>query len=180
MWDYYHILILRIISKRTLRSKPTIRSNAAMADETTASAETTALECPTEHDLRVPCYCEENAWRLAYRHLNSGAANASANNKWDYYVVFISNRRQCCPMFMQRALPNNPNEYVCWDYHVIVVRSRVVSDTSSRDKACKISEVLDVDTWLTPYPCPLDVYLNGTFPHVKNSKVDKEYLPLFR
>ncbi len=41
------------------------------------------------------------------------------------------------------------------------------------------TEVLDVDTWL-PYPCPLGIYLDGSFPHANNPGVDPTLLPLFR
>ncbi|KAL3779037.1 hypothetical protein HJC23_011476 [Cyclotella cryptica] len=150
------------------------------------SAETTSLQCSTDHELRIPCYCEENAWRLVYRHLHSQQTSATSHETWKYYVVFISNTRRCCPMFMQRALPNDPKEYVCWDYHVIVVRSRRTNHHASSthdsdvDSTSRTAEVLDVDTWITPYPCPLEVYLDGTFPYAKNNGIDEEYLPLFR
>ena len=81
---------------------------------------------------------------------------------------------------MQRALPNSPKKYVCWDYHVIVLRSSSGGDDSDVDCAKRTSEVLDVDTWLTPYPCPLEVYLDGTFPHTKNNRIDEDYFPRFR
>ena len=143
------------------------------------SAETTSLQCSNDHDLRVPCYCEENAWRLVYRHLHSQETSTMCHNKWTYFVVFISNTRRCCPMFMQRALPNSPKKYVCWDYHVIVLRSSC-SDSDDVDCTKRTAEVLDVDTWLTPYPCPLEAYLDGTFPHARNNRIDGEYLPRFR
>eukprot|EP00804_Cyclotella_cryptica_P011538 CCRYP_019876-RA/>CCRYP_019876-RA protein AED:0.08 eAED:0.08 QI:0/0/0.5/1/0/0.5/2/186/254 len=145
------------------------------------SAETTSLQCSTDHELRIPCYCEENAWRLVYRHLHSQQTSATSHETWKYYVVFISNTRRCCPMFMQRALPNDPKEYVCWDYHVIVVRSRRTNHHASSthdsdvDSTSRTAEVLDVDTWITPYPCPLEVYLDGTFPVMDA----KEYLKYF-
>ncbi|KAL9185538.1 hypothetical protein ACHAXT_003315 [Thalassiosira profunda] len=138
-----------------------------------ATAEATALRCPSDRDLRVPCYCEENAWRLAHRHLH-GPDAASNRSEYVYRVVFVSNERRCCPFFRQRARPDDPSEYVCWDYHVFVIRSQMEGANASID-----TEVLDMDTWL-PYPCPLDDYLDGSFPHTNNLQLDAQYLPLFR
>lgn len=136
-------------------------------EELQLPAEATSLQCKSDHDLRSPCYCEENVWRLVYRHLQSGLSAG-----WHYHVVFISNMRKCCPMFMQRAV--DLKDYVCWDYHVIVVRTRIGSS------AVKVSEVLDIDTWLTPYPCPFQEYISGSFPHALDRQIDEDYLPLFR
>ena len=36
------------------------------------TAAETALSCASDRDLRVPCYCEENVWRLAHRRLRGG------------------------------------------------------------------------------------------------------------
>ena len=55
----------------------------------------TALEAENDADLRIPCYCEENIWRLAYRMIHGN------NNKLDdvqYHVVFVSNPSKCVPM----------------------------------------------------------------------------------
>jgi len=147
------------------------------------SAESTALQSPSDHDLRVPCYCEENAWRVAYRHLNTGTTTSSSssgdnNVDWKYFIVFISNNRKCCPMFMQRALPkDDPTDYVCWDYHVIVMRSTVQNNND--ETTIVVSEVLDIDTWITPYPTPLSKYLVESFPHAADPNFNKQYLPLF-
>ena len=139
---------------------------------TTTTAETTAIQAPSDQDLRVPCFCEENVWRLVYRHLH-GPNN---NEEWNYYVVFISAKgRDCpCPFFRQRAYPDNPGACVYWDYHVIAIRSRI-------DERSKIveTEVLDVDTYL-PYPCPLGEYLDGSFPHATNPELDEQFMPFFR
>lgn len=141
-----------------------------------SSAESTALQSPSDHDLRVACYCEENAWRVAYRHLHT--TKNSDNRDWDYHVVFISNNHKACPMFRQRAIPrDDPTEYVCWDYHVIVMRSSTVQ-TNNKDESI-MSEILDIDTWITPYPTPLVQYLNESFPHAADSNFNTQYLPLF-
>jgi len=153
-------------------------------EETTSSlhlsAEETAIKCSNDHDLRVSCYCEENAWRLVHRCLFH--SDPPKGNEWDYHVIFISNEDRCCPMFMQRARPKDPREYVCWDYHVIVLRTRKIGvEKIDRGNGTNYatSEILDIDTWLTPYPCPLEKYLNGTFPHV-DDELDPKYSPCFR
>ena len=148
-------------------------------DKPTPTAESTALQCNSDHNLRFPCYCEENVWRLVYRHLNT----KDLSDGWQYHVVFISNKCRQCPMFMQRAA-NNSKEYVCWDYHVIAVRSKMSpcpdEDDTERSTATN-TEVLDIDTLLTPYPCPLEEYITGSFPHAtNNAQIDSRYLPLFR
>jgi hypothetical protein len=148
------------------------------------SAESTALQSPSDHDLRVPCYCEENAWRVAYRHLNTD--NTTNNNTssgdnidWKYFIVFISNNRKCCPMFMQRAISkDDTTDFVCWDYHVIVMRSTVQTNINNEDEKI-VSEVLDIDTWITPYPTPLSQYLDDSFPHAADPNFNKQFLPLF-
>jgi hypothetical protein len=142
------------------------------------SAESTALQSPSDHDLRVACYCEENAWRVAYRHLYTDASSSCSgdNRDWKYYIVFISNNHKACPMFMQRAIPkDDPREYVCWDYHVIVMRSTVQNNIDGTI----VSEILDIDTWVTPYPTPLSKYLDESFPHATDPNLNKQYLPLF-
>lgn len=116
----------------------------------------TALEAPSDASLRVPCYCEENVWRLAYRHLNSATNNTST-----YHVVFVSNERQCVAMWYQMAREGGPCH---WDYHVLLVET-------SRDGK---TFVLDMDSQL-PYPCPFDEYLEDTFLVVMG-----QYAPLFR
>ena len=102
-------------------------------------------------------------------------------------------------MFRQRAVPmNSKKEFVCWDYHVIVIKtinsstSSDVGNKSANNETYNTSwgnndgrkfiktEVLDIDTWLTPYPCPFEQYLDETFPHVKDVGLDPKYLPLFR
>ncbi|KAL7506865.1 hypothetical protein ACHAXN_004080 [Cyclotella atomus] len=145
------------------------------------TAEQTALQSTSDHDLRSPYYCEENAWRLVYRHLHN---NTIISSGWHYNVVFISNHHRCCVMFHQKAAEK---EYVCWDYHVIVIRSRFDNDSIAKGT----TQVLDVDTNLSPYPCPLGEYLDGSFPHcaaataknttkISSSRMDQTILPMFR
>lgn len=158
------------------------------------TAESSAVEASADSDLRVPCYCEENSWRVAYRHLNNAAPDddtaappsspSSRKRNLHYHVVFVSNERRCCPYFQQRARP--PDEYVCWDYHVFVVRSVAADGTKEEaEEEFAAAEALDVDTRLAPYPCPLGDYLDGSFPHCVASVndrggLDPSYLPVFR
>jgi hypothetical protein len=81
-------------------------------------------------------------------------------------------------MFSQLAEINDSKGYACWDNHVIIVRFKrgaEVQNASDRSTA----QVLDIGTQLTPHPCPLEVYLDGTFPHAANCHMDKQYMPLF-
>ncbi|KAL7525574.1 hypothetical protein ACHAWF_001423 [Thalassiosira exigua] len=161
------------------------------------TAESTADAASSDRALRVPCYCEENAWRIVYRHRRPPRPRAGdwgrGEDGTEYRVVFASNGRRCLPYFRQRASPRDrPGEYVCWDYHVFVLRTTTTTsrraaaaakdgaDETANDGATKDgTEVLDVDTHLS-YPCPLDDYLDGSFPHALNPLVDPHFLPLFR
>ena len=157
------------------KAKVTARDTAG--DTAGDTAEATATGALSDRDLRVPFFCEENAWRLAYRHLH-GPGSAQNKATWeDYHVVFVSNEQRCVPFFRQRARSNNPGEHVFWDYHVFVIRNRErigYQQTTSLEV-----EVLDVDTWL-PFPCLVGEYLEESFPYAKNAKLDPRYLPIFR
>ena len=172
------------------------------------TAEVTALDdkITTDHELRIPCYCEENSWRLVYRHCCNQANYNIHSDEYSYHVVFVSNLPRCCSFYMQRAAAasGTNNEFVNWDYHVFVIREAVVEAVADeeettttmikRDNKRRKSqvEVLDVDTLLLPYPCPLDEYLDGSFPqydskqqqyhhHTTTNKKDVDiYRPIFR
>lgn len=164
----------------------------------------TALSCLSEQELRVPCYCEENVWRLAYRRTHADtskeeedAIHAVHNGEKireekderlvsQNYVVFISNEQRCCPMFAQRA-SKNPKEACFWDYHVIFIQNIASwktdgnpADTNMK-KYWQRATVFDVDSRL-PYACELEAYLEATFPDLNfNTENDrKKYAPLFR
>lgn len=124
-----------------------------MDQSESCEAAQTAVEAPSDRSLRVPCYCEENVWRLAHRHVGSNAST--------YYVVFVSNERQCCAMWNQMAREGGP---CFWDYHVVLFETNEHGETM----------VLDMDTLLS-YPCPIQDYLEETFQDVKG-----HYAPLFR
>ena len=118
-----------------------LKQNSVLTTTATESTTTTSINAniPTasdtalcesirhDHDLRVPYYCEENVWRLAYRKLYyyqiqrneqirnetkeskllplplSMNNNEVINNFERYYVVYISNEQKCVPMYHQRA-----------------------------------------------------------------------------
>lgn len=132
------------------------------------TAEATALASANDQELRVACFCEENCWRLLYRHLNS----SSSASRWEYFAVFISNENRACPMFRQRA--SEATDYVCWDYHVVVLR-RPRDDGIGTER----TEILDVDTRVG-YPTSLESYLAGSFPHASSPDVNASCLPSFR
>ncbi|KAI2490123.1 N-terminal glutamine amidase [Fragilaria crotonensis] len=124
-----------------------------------------ALDAPSDQGLRVPCYCEENAYRLVTRKLTQLGSKAAAVTGPSYFVVFVSNESKCVPMFHQLA-SKTPTSACLWDYHVIVVQSHGSDDGP---------QILDIDSRL-PYPCPLDMYVHCTFP----KDVPSNYAPLFR
>ena len=124
-----------------------------------------ALDAPTDQSLRVPCYCEENVWRLAYRKIHR-----ENDSHLQYHVVFVTNPERCVPMFQQLAV-ENPLKPCFWDYHVILFRSSTENDQSAK------TFVLDIDSHL-PYPCALDDYLKQVFP--QELCWPREYQPYFR
>jgi len=144
-----------------------------------------ALEAPSDHHLRVPCYCEENVYRLVYRKLLN-AMDLPSTKDSTYYVVFVSSATQCVPMLHQRAKPNG----LCfWDYHVLCLQitnhdgmvdnNPIDDDNDSRSDSDSHSHadafILDMDSTL-PYPCPMSKYLAQAFP----PNVPPDYAPLFR
>ena len=137
----------------------------ATGTTTTTTAEETALAAPSDHDLRVPYYCEENVWRLTYRKKHTGDCQ-EAERLW---VVFISNTLKSVPMFHQRASPD-PNQSVCWDYHVISLAQQggvggIRGDPNNNSNSTPGNVwVYDMDSSL-PYPCSLYDYLRFSFPY---------------
>jgi hypothetical protein len=128
----------------------------------------TALEAPTDQSLRVPCYCEENVWRLAYRKIRGNKKKSGENLQ--YHVVFVTNPTKCVPMFQQLA-SKNPSKPCLWDYHVILIC------TSSQDKNATTTSVLDIDSHL-PHPSTLHEYLSQVF--LPELCWPEEYEPYFR
>lgn len=122
----------------------------------------TALEAASDSDLRIPCYCEENVWRLAYRLTNH---DMEQHEDHQYHVVFVSNPAKCVPMFQQLANPN-PLDPCFWDYHVILFHASL-----------KGTLVLDIDSHL-PYKIILKAYLESVFPD--SQEWNPKFLPYFR
>lgn len=149
------------------------------------TAEETALQCASDHDLRVAYYCEENVWRLAYRmrhHLHGNHHHYSPDEDTRFWVVFISNVIKSVPFFHQRT-SQDPNKSVCWDYHVILIGNTTSSanmqhhhhDEDDDNIGETTMMVYDIDSRL-PYPCPLHQYLQQSFPY----EWPEPYNPMFR
>uniref|UniRef100_A0A7S2YJG8 Protein N-terminal glutamine amidohydrolase n=1 Tax=Entomoneis paludosa TaxID=265537 RepID=A0A7S2YJG8_9STRA len=128
------------------------------AGDYSLTAPDTALAAPSDHGLRVPYYCEENVWRLAYRKKHEFPGDR-------FWVVFISNTIKNVPMFHQKA-SDDPSKSVSWDYHVILLAAH-----ASQPGVC----VYDVDSRLS-YPCPLAEYMQQSFPY----EWPMPFAPLFR
>jgi len=128
------------------------------ASGTGQTASETALQVESDEQLRVPYYCEENVWRLAYRRMHQQPEDR-------FYIVFISNSIKAVPMFQQRAA-SEANKSCCWDYHVLLLCVRALDSQVV---------VYDMDTRL-PYPCPLLEYLQQSFPY----QWPLPYAPMFR
>lgn len=125
----------------------------------TQPAAITALHAVHDEDLRVPYYCEENAWRLVLRKMQAEPEDR-------FFVVIISNPIKSVPMFHQRA--SLPDTVIYWDYHVIVLRARLME----RDVL-----VYDIDSRL-PYPVSLSEYLTRSFAY--HPLVSSPHAPMFR
>lgn len=121
-----------------------------------SEAAITALSCPSERELRVPCYCEENVWRLAYRRLYGEESSKGNTKDVCYRVVYVSNEERCCPMFSQLA-QDDADEPCFWDYHVLLVGSSAL-DVNSPEEVL----VWDMDSHL-PYPTKVSDYLTNVF-----------------
>lgn len=128
----------------------------------TMDAATTALGVANDSDLRVPCYCEENVWRLAYRMLHG----EQKQEDLQYHVVFVSNPQKCC-LFLYQRCNDDPFDPCFWDYHVILLC------TKSND----VTMVQDIDSHL-PYKISLKDYLKHVFPTLPEDA--KRFSPYFR
>jgi N-terminal glutamine amidase len=112
-------------------------------------------------DLRCPCYCEENVWRLLerrrqlhpQRHSSMSTSTSSSSSistsrpEQHYYVVFISNENQTVAMLHQKAASNTSEEgFIVWDYHVILLGYAAEQKQSLSDEA----EEQEVDDTAAP------------------------------
>lgn len=174
-----------------------------MASHDLPTAAKTALEAPSDRSLRVPCYCEENIWRLAYRKVHEQSTSSTTTSttsparsrspSTSYHVAFVSNPAGCVPMFQQLAAaggfddPSNPSKPVFWDYHVLLIsvtndvarenRDGHDGDGGRRTTRAGSASVWDVDS-LLPCPCPIDDYLKAVFPNY--DEWPNKYAPFFR
>lgn len=148
-----------------------------MDKESPIPAAKAALDAPSDQSLRVPCYCEENVWRLAYRKLHSQQeqhpTGDGPSRHCQCYVVFITNPSKCVPMFHQMAA-SNPSRPCYWDYHVILISC---GKKREEDDEIVVVQVFDMDSHL-PFPCSLEEYLTRVFP--TEIPWPPEYLPYFR
>ena len=126
-------------------------------------ASRSAVAAPSDQSLRVPCYCEENVWRLACRKIHQCDTSASSSS---FFAVFISSKTKVVPMFYQRASRDPYNEACLWDYHVVLLEERR-QEYWIHDVDCVLS---------TNKPIPLQHYLRHCFP----VNVTDDYTPLFR
>jgi hypothetical protein len=148
-------------------------------------ASRSALDAPSDTSLRVPCYCEENVWRLAYRKLyheqqkERQTNHRNNNTTTNYFVVFVSNPKGCVPMFQQMASPRK-DKPVFWDYHVILLSTTTTATTTANNNnrytqsECR---VWDIDSYLS-LPCCLEDYIQNVFPNYAHWP--QEYAPYFR
>lgn len=101
-----------------------------------------------------PFYCEENVWWLLQ---DPEVANH------ERFALFISNAARQCPLWAQKAGPEEG--FVVWDYHVIAIVRR------------ERMEAWDPDTRLG-MPLPLEAYLAGTWP--SGAPTAPPFAPRFR
>ncbi|KAL3918904.1 MAG: hypothetical protein SGARI_007334 [Bacillariaceae sp.] len=171
------------------------------------SAAKSALDSPSDAALRVPCYCEENVWRLAFRKLHWEAKTLRGDDNHDddsccdsassrkqqqqqqrFYVVFVSNPKGCVPMLQQLA-SSNRDKPIFWDYHVILLSTRSTSCNSSSgndegsndrynsEQTMTMSQIWDIDSHL-PCPCPFPQYVQEVF--LRHERWPSKYQPYFR
>ena len=111
----------------------------------------------------VPCYCEENVFRLIQRQLSPDG----------WFAIFISNASQKVPVWQQRSAGHLG--YVIWDYHVVAcyvppsavasscgVADALVAATTDSSGSEKAVVIYDFDTVL-PWPCDAEEYISQSF-----------------
>lgn len=163
---FFHIAFFQIVTKLfSITHQTTIKTliilmSTNCTDLHEQSAARTAIEALCDKDLRVPYFCEENVWRLCYRKMREQPES-------HFFAVFISNGKQCVPMFHQIAA-SDPEKPCCWDYHVILLGM----------SPNKEIYVYDVDS-LLPYPTLLRNYIDLSF--INDDKPShSHFAPMFR
>lgn len=99
-------------------------------------------------------FCEENVHRLITR---LGCPE-------ECFAVFISSESKFTPIWSQRAA-SSPENPVCWDYHVILLR-RLQRPNGSIEYL-----VYDLDSTL-PFPSKASLYFDAAFPSIYKIKRD--------
>jgi hypothetical protein len=111
------------------------------------------------------CYCEENIYRFAEL-LQTRFADELQRNQRKVFVIFLSNPRKQTLIWKQKS-SSDPDEPVCWDYHVILCVRSVESEKEEENL------IYDFDS-LLPFPCDLSFYCKEAF------RPDLSILPRFR
>ncbi|KAM3725956.1 Protein N-terminal glutamine amidohydrolase [Dirofilaria immitis] len=105
----------------------------------------------------TPMYCEENIWKLCKKiSVLPGELNCCS-------AVFISNKNGMVPLWKQRMAAAKGRDYVIWDYHVILLYSKLNS-----------ALIYDFDTTLT-FPCDARIYWTETFRLKLNANYDRYF-----
>lgn len=97
--------------------------------------------------IRVPFYCEENAWHILR------LASEKGFPMDNLYAIFISNPNRCVAIQMQQAASEGSGGVCLWDYHVVPV---IVSKADGGEPT---AFVYDTDSTL-PFPTSLANYLH--------------------
>ncbi|CAM9782561.1 unnamed protein product [Chrysoparadoxa australica] len=110
-------------------------------------------------------YCEENIYHLCSQSLMQLPG-------WECFALFISNSNKAVPIWCQGLAA--PENYVVWDYHVILLAHSLPAGThGSNNTPCNSNSssgsnstgswwVIDLDTRL-PKPCSAKVYVASSF-----------------
>lgn len=93
-----------------------------------------------------PYYCEENIWQLAYQLKDHGRFLAK-----DLTIWMMTTPERYLPMRFQSQ--NNPNGWIFWDYHVVLLANRIKQSPL----------IFDLGTAL-PFPVNASEYIEASFP----------------
>lgn len=176
-----------------IKSNSTITSNRSdNILQNQHSAKVSAISCPSEKELRVPCYCEENVWRLAYRRIfgvlptssdiilpssstlstkSSLSAASMISNNNSLATTIDKENEQYYAVFVSNDIKCCPmfNQQAsqspsdpCYWDYHVILIRSSKKNNSNINKKNRFAQVLDIDSRL-PYPCSLDEYLYGTF-----------------
>ena len=94
----------------------------------------------------TPYYCEENIWQLASQFVHYGEFFAK-----DLTIWLMTTPERYLPMRFQS--PNDPKDWLFWDYHVVLQASRIQQSPL----------IFDLGTTL-PFPASASEYIEASFP----------------